>query len=310
MRSLLVAESAMGLFDGIAAAAGPHGCARRTWPRASGCRCCWCWTCPGQSQTAAAVALGMDRVPTPAVRVGGVVLNRVGSERHRQQAVRRPSRRPGCACWAPSRAMRRSSLPERHLGLVQAGEHPALAAQLERLADLAEKCLDLDRLLDLASHRPAFDPLPQEAGASSGMVPPGQRIALACDAAFSFTYPHLLAAWREAGADLLPFSPLADEPPPEAADCCWLPGGYPELHAAALGAAGRFHAGLRRFAATRPVHGECGGHMVLGAALTDGHGSTHAMTGLLGHTTSFARRALQLGYRRATLPDGNRRTRP
>ena len=77
-------------------------------------------------------------------------------------------------------------------------------------------------------------------GARPALPPPGQRIALAHDQAFSFIYPHLIAAWRD-GAEILPFSPLADEPPPESADCCWLPGGYPELHAAKL-AAGRHFA--------------------------------------------------------------------
>ena len=121
------------------------------------------------------------------------------------------------------------------------------------------------------------------------LPPPGQRIALASDQAFSFVYPHLIEAWRRAGAEIFAFSPLADEPPPESADSCWLPGGYPELHADALAAARRFSAGLRRFAETRPVHGECGGYMVLGESLEDAAGRRHAMTGLLGHATSFAR---------------------
>ncbi len=110
--------------------------------------------------------------------------------------------------------------------------------------------------------------------------------------------------WRpgaRAGAEIIAFSPLADEPPPESADCCWLPGGYPELHAPALAAARRFCDGLRRFAATRPVHGECGGYMVLGQSLEDADGKQHAMTGLLGHATSFAHRKLHLGYRTARL---------
>jgi cobyrinic acid a,c-diamide synthase len=140
-------------------------------------------------------------------------------------------------------------------------------------------------------------------GALDGLAlpPPGQRIALARDAAFSFVYPHVLAAWRRAGAELLPFSPLADEAPPEGADSCWLSGGYPELHAGRLAAAARFLDGLRRFAATRPVHGECGGHMVLGEVLEDAAGERHAMAGLLGHSTSFARRKMNLGYRQARL---------
>ena len=132
-------------------------------------------------------------------------------------------------------------------------------------------------------------------------APGEQRIALAQDRAFSFVYPHLTAAWRDAGAEIVPFSPLADEPPAESADCCWLPGGYPELHADALAAARRFMAGLREFAATRPVHGECGGYMVLGEGIEDAAGRRHAMAGLLGHSTSFAKRKLQLGYRSARL---------
>ncbi|MGH7247104.1 MAG: cobyrinate a,c-diamide synthase, partial [Pseudomonadota bacterium] len=100
---------------------------------------------------------------------------------------------------------------------------------------------------------------------------------------------------------ILSFSPLADEPPPEGADCCWLPGGYPELHAKALAAARCFAEGLWRFAQTRPVHGECGGYMVLGQWLEDAAGQRHAMTGLLGHSTSFLKRKLHLGYRSARL---------
>jgi cobyrinic acid a,c-diamide synthase len=111
----------------------------------------------------------------------------------------------------------------------------------------------------------------------------------------------VLAAWRDAGAEIIPFSPLADAPPPESADSCWLPGGYPELHADALADARKFSDGLRRFAETRPVHGECGGYMVLGQSLEDADGRHHPMTGLLGHSTSFAKRKLHLGYRSARL---------
>ena len=320
--AFLVVESAMGLFDGVAGPPGRTGSAADVAAR---------YRLPvllvldvsGQAQTAAAVAHGMAGFD-PAVQVGGVVLNRVGSEKHRR-AVEAAMRLPvlGAVPRDPS-----LTLPERHLGLVQAAEHPALDAQLARLADMAERCLDMERILGVPTA--SINPLPlageervrvavrmaDTAGAATltptlsrqrereAVPPPGQRIALANDAAFSFTYPHVLSAWRDAGAEVLPFSPLADEPPPDDADCCWLPGGYPELHAGVLAAASRFHAGLCRFAATRPVHGECGGHMVLGAGLTDGDGARHAMAGLLDHATSFARRALHLGYRRATLPGG------
>src|SRR5262249_35127168 len=133
---------------------------------------------------------------------------------------------------------------------------------------------------------------------------PGNRIALAADAAFTFIYPHVLEGWRRAGAEVVPFSPLAGEPPPNDCDCGWRPGGHPELPAGAPAAAGRFRAGLAAFAATRPVHGECGGYMVLGEGLIDAGGTRHAMTGLLGHATSFAHRRLHLGYREAELMAG------
>jgi len=127
---------------------------------------------------------------------------------------------------------------------------------------------------------------------------------LARDAAFSFTYPHLLAGWRAAGAEILPFSPLADEAPDAEADLVWLPGGYPELHAGKLAAAQTFLTGLRKHAETKPVHGECGGYMALGAGLIDKEGTRHEMAGLLGLVTSYEKRKFHLGYRRAVLNDG------
>jgi cobyrinic acid a,c-diamide synthase len=191
------------------------------------------------------------------------------------------------------------TMPERHLGLVQAQEDSQLVARLATLADLVERDLDLAALQ--AAARPAQRPSHTNA---PRLVPPGQRIALARDVAFSFIYPHLLAGWRAAGAEIIPFSPLADEPPDPSCDVAWLPGGYPELHAGKLAAASRFADGIRSFAQTRPVHGECGGYMALGAGLIDAAGTRHAMLGLLGLETDFAQRRLHLGYRTATLLAG------
>jgi len=232
----------------------------------------------------------------PAVRIAGVILNRVGSERHRALVAGAIAAlaMPVLGALPRDAAL---TLPERHLGLVQASEHPDLAALVARLADMAERYFDLDAIaataapIRLAATSSAALPLP----------PPGQRVALASDRAFTFVYPHLIDAWRNAGAEILPFSPLADEPPPERADSCWLPGGYPELHAEGLANAREFCAGLRRFAQPRPVHGECGGYMLLGERLEDAAGGRHPMTGLLGHTTSFLKRKLHLGYRTARL---------
>jgi cobyrinic acid a,c-diamide synthase len=109
---------------------------------------------------------------------------------------------------------------------------------------------------------------------------------------------------------VLPFSPLADEAPDASADLCWLPGGYPELHAERLAGNRTFLAGLRRFAESKPVYGECGGYMVLGEELIDRMGRPWPMAGLLPVVTSFAMRKLHLGYRAVTLtadtPPGTR----
>ena len=290
--ALLVVESAMGLFDGIAGPPGRTGASADLAAR-FGLPVLLVLDVSGQSQTAAAVALGLHGFRA-GVRVGGVVLNRCGSERHRA-AIETAMDAAGLPVLGAIPRDPGITLPERHLGLVQAAEHPDLAAHLTRLADMAERCLDLDAILAGAGA------LSLRPGRATALPPPGQRIALAADAAFSFVYPHLLQGWRDQGAEIVAFSPLADQPPPERCDACWLPGGYPELHAGPLAAAARFQAGLAAFAATRPVHGECGGYMVLGAGLEDAEGVRHAMAGLLGHATSLARRQMHLGYREATL---------
>jgi len=248
-----------------------------------------------QAQSAAAVVRGFA-AHDAAVRIAGVILNLAASEKHRA-LVADAIAALGMPVFGAVPREAALALPERHLGLVQAGEHADLAGLIDRLAATAERHIDLDALIGNAA--------PLRAGAANkgatALPPPGQRITLAQDPAFSFVYPHLIESWRRAGAEIIPFSPLRDEAPAERADCCWLPGGYPELHADALAAAHRFKSGLRRFAETRPVHGECGGYMVLGEGLEDAAGKKHAMAGLLGHSTSFARRKLHLGYRAARL---------
>jgi cobyrinic acid a,c-diamide synthase len=290
---VFVVEGVMGLFDG---APGGRGRSGTTADLAAHFKLpvVLVIDVSRQAQSAAAVVRGFA-THDPAVRVAGVILNRVASERHRALVTGAiaPLGIPVLGAVPREQTL---ALPERHLGLVQASEHAGLKSLFDRLAEMAARHFDLDTLIAAAAPfaigaAPHVPPLP----------PPGQRIALARDRAFSFVYPHVIDGWRRAGAEILDFSPLADEPPPEHADSCWLPGGYPELHAGALAAARRFSAGLRRFAQTRPVHGECGGYMVLGQGLEDAQGGQHAMVGLLGHATSFAKRKLHLGYRSALL---------
>ncbi len=291
---IFVIEGVMGLFDGARGVAGRRG-ATADLAAHFDLPVVLVVDVARQAQSAAALVRGFA-AHDAAVRIAGVILNRVGSGRHRA-LVGEAMAATGVPVLGAVPRDANLALPERHLGLVQAGEHNDLKNLFARLAAMAEQHFDLDGIMACA----APPKIKSTAGPGSVLPPPGQRIALACDRAFSFVYPHVIAAWRREGAEILPFSPLADTPPPERADCCWLPGGYPELHAQTLAATRGFTDGLRRFAKTRPVHGECGGYMVLGQSLQDAQGRVHAMTGLLGHATSFAKRKLHLGYRSARL---------
>ncbi len=304
---VMIVEGLMGLFDGVAA---PGACGDGSTADLAarlGLPVLLVLDVSGQSQTAGAVAKGFATF-RPDVAVASVILNRVASPRHTALA----SRGIAAAGLPVLGALPRTeglSVPERHLGLVQAEEHERLDAFVAELGDFVAANCDLDAIL--AAARPLGTEGQAHPAADGGrsadavaLPPPGQRIALARDVAFSFVYPHLLAGWRAAGAEIVPFSPLADEAPDAGADVCWLPGGYPELHAGRLAGNARFLAGLRAFAAVKPVHGECGGHMVLGEGIEDAGGVRHAMAGLLGHATSFSKRRLHLGYRRAVLTDG------
>jgi cobyrinic acid a,c-diamide synthase len=301
----IVIEAAMGLFDGVATVGGWGNGSSADIAALAGLPVVLVLDISGQSQTAAATARGFTGF-RPDVAIAGVILNRVASPRH-DRLARAGFVETGMRVFGAIPRKDAIALPERHLGLVQAGEIAGLSACLDSLADLAEAHLDVGGLLKCTS--PALFPLaeresqkyPLHSGKEPDFAPPGQRIALAKDAAFSFVYPHLLMAWRRAGAEIVPFSPLADEPPDPSANAVWLPGGYPELHAGRLASNLSFLAGIRAFAEQKPVHGECGGYMVLGDGLVDAQGARHAMLGLLPLETSFAARKLHLGYRRAEL---------
>lgn len=289
---LCVAEGSMGLYDGVATrgqsgfGSSAETAARMGWPVVL------VVDVGGQAQSAAATALGFQAY-NPELPFAGVILNRCASPRH-ERLARLGMDQAGIKVLGVLPRRGDLALPERHLGLIQAVEHPDLDAAIEGYATFLRDHVDLEAIKAAAL-----------GGAVSGggvwPKPPAQRIALAQDAAFSFTYPHLLKGWRDGGAEILPFSPLANEAPAVDADLVWLPGGYPELHAGPLAAADRFWAGLRTHAQTRPVHGECGGYMALGEALIDKQGERHQMAGLLGLVTSYEKRKFHLGYRRAVL---------
>jgi cobyrinic acid a,c-diamide synthase len=290
---IAIAEGLMGLFDAGPARGKSGAGATADVAAATGWPVILVIDAAKMAQTAGAVALGCASFRRD-VRLVGVILNRVASERHHALA-RAGLAEAGVPLLGALPARRDGDLPSRHLGLVQAQETADLAGRLDALTDSVVKGVDLDGLV--AAARPALLS-PQQ---PFRLTPPGGRIALAQDAAFSFVYLHLIAGWRAAGATILPFSPLADEAPDASADVAWLPGGYPELHAGRLASAGGFRAGMAAFARLRPVHGECGGYMTLGAGITTSDGVRHPMLGLLGLETSFVTRRMHLGYRRATL---------
>jgi cobyrinic acid a,c-diamide synthase len=280
----------MGLFDGAPGGGGSTAdiAAETGWPVVLAI------DAGAQAQSIAALAQGFARFRAD-VRVAGVVLTRVGGAPHRKllaEALAAASIRVfGMIGHDPTLA-----LPERHLGLVQAREH-----KLHRMVDTIQRAVaagvDLEALLAAASPTsgaalPPAAPLPAL----------GRRIAVADDAAFAFAYEHILAGWRSAGAEIVRFSPLADEAPPADCDGVFLPGGYPELHAGRLAAARKFRDGVYA-AAVRgaAIYGECGGYMALGEALIDAKGASHAMLGLLPVETSFARPQLHIGYRALAL---------
>src|SRR6185369_7293931 len=292
---LLIIEGVMGLFDGapsdapLAPGSTAEIAALTRLPIVLVLRA------KGISATAAALLQGL-RHHHPDVRIAGVIFNEVGGERHRAMLAQ-SAERSGLPVLGYLPAFADIALPSRHLGLVQAAEHESFDRYLDRLAEHFAPHLDLAALSALATA-----PTIVEAKPAPTIPPLGQRIAVADDVAFGFCYAATLLGWRAAGAEIVKFSPLADEAADAAADAIFLPGGYPELHAGRLAANRTFMERLGRAARKgTAIYGECGGYMTLGEGLIDAAGSRHAMAGLLPLVTSFADRKLHLGYRRGTL---------
>ena len=298
---LVIAEGVMGLFDGATA----HEGSTADVAVATGWPVLLVVDASAMAASAAAVVHGFASFRSD-VEIAGIVFNRVGSDRH-AELLREASAKTGLPVLGCLRRDPALSLPDRHLGLVQASEHPDLESFLNHAADRVAATVDIDTLMALARQtRPSASSSVPSGDAAMPLPVLGQRIAVARDRAFDFAYPLVLEGWRRAGAEVSIFSPLADKGPPATADAVYLPGGYPELHAGRIAGARRFLSGLRA-AAVRgaTVYAECGGYMVLGESLIDAEGQAHAMAGLLPVETTFAERGLTLGYRSAAvLADG------
>jgi cobyrinic acid a,c-diamide synthase len=244
------------------------------------------------ARSAAAIVHGY-RTFDPAIDVAGVIFNKVGSDHH-EELLREAVAPLGVRVLGALRRDDRVTAPERHLGLVPAGERESRAREaLAALADAIERNAHLDGLLALAGGAP---PMGGAAWSAEAAEPArGARIAIARGPAFSFHYEENLELLAAAGAELLPFDPLVDEELPADAGALVLAGGFPEVHAADLEANPRLRAAVAAFAASgRPVLAECGGLLFLCRDI-DGR----EMCGVLPARARMVGR-LSLGYREAT----------
>jgi len=294
---LIVCEGVMGLFDGAAALPGEPSGSTAELAALTGWPVILVVDAARQAGSAAALVRGFVTHRAD-IHVAGVIFNRVNGTSHRatiEEACKTALPDLPILGWLPRDPA--LALPERHLGLIQARETAGLESRIAHAARVVAEHVDIPALIRLARSSKLV-----AADAGPPLPPLGQRIAIARDDAFAFIYGETLEGWRSSGAELSFFSPLADEAPAPGADAVYLPGGYPELHAARLAAAKNFLSGLHaRADAGAVILGECGGAMTLGESLEDGDGVTHAMAGLLPLATSFKKRKLHLGYRRCIL---------
>lgn len=288
---LAVVEGAMGLFDG-ASATNEKGSAAHM-AKMLGIPVLLVLDASGMARSAAALASGFARFD-PELTLAGVVCNRTGGPGHREmlrEAIEDAGISVlGCLPKAPELAM-----PSRHLGLVTAQDLETRPDWIERLADWVEAGVDVDRLL--AGEEPS--PVPPSSPKTTA-ARPQVRLGVARDRAFCFAYAENLRLLEAAGAELVFFSPLADQGLPPDLDGLYLPGGYPELHAGTLAANAAMLQDIRNFCASgRPVYAECGGFMALMHSVKDASGRVWPMAGVFPCRATMGQRFAALGYREA-----------
>jgi cobyrinic acid a,c-diamide synthase len=228
------------------------------------------------------------------VRVVGAIADRVGSARHYDEylapaleAVR------GVEPLGYLLRDRQLTIPSRHLGLWTAHDHGIGPDYLEALANAAESTINMNRLIELCG------PPSLAVAATKGQVATAsrKRVAVARDAAFCFYYEDNLDTLRDAGAEVVPFSPLADPELPAKVDCVYLGGGYPELHAQRLAENGAIRAAIRRFHADGgTIFAECGGMMACCRELADAESRVFGMWDLIPARVHMRSRFTALGY--------------
>jgi len=287
---LILVEGVMGLYDGTPSSA--------DIARGFGLPVLAVIDAGAMAQTFGAVAHGLATY-AEGVNLTGVLANGVGSPHHAD--LLEASLPAGVAWYGALGRDTSAALPERHLGLLQATEISDLDQRLNRLADA------LARSAPQAEHLPPAVPFARTLRHGPARLLGDLTVAVARDAAFGFVYPANLDCLAELGARTAFFSPLADQALP-ACDALWLPGGYPELHAARLSKNRRFLDALRaHHLAGKPILAECGGMMTLFETLTDTAGNDHRLAGLLPGATVMQTRLGALGGQALALPQGELR---
>ena len=243
----------------------------------------------GQSLTLAAELKGLDSFRTPS-HIAGILLNNCTA---RMYALLAPmlEKETGLPVLGFLPKLPEAVIGSRHLGLYTAAEVENLQQKLALLADAAEEHIDWPRLLALCEKEPPALPVQPE-------TPPARvRIAVAQDEAFCFTYAETLEAFRDAGAEVVFFSPLRDTALPENIGGLYLPGGYPELHARELSENTSLLREIKRkIEFGLPTAAECGGFLYLGQSLTDAEGQSWPMAGVLPGEAKDAGRLVRFGY--------------
>jgi cobyrinic acid a,c-diamide synthase len=249
------------------------------------------------ARSVAAVVLGFESFD-PELQLAGVILNRVGSERHFQmlKTAIASACRTRLLGWLPRDPT--IAIAERHLGLHAAEQnllngHDSVETRIDTLADLAERHLNIDALLQLRCGLP----LDKTSPGSLTTTQPAIRIGVANDSAFSFYYEDNFDLLRHHGAEIIPFSPLHDKHLPENLDALYLGGGYPELYAKQLSCNQSMLDGVRAFAASdKPIYAECGGMLYLSEHLKTTSAEIYPMAGVLPHATEMTNSLVQFGY--------------
>ena len=243
----------------------------------------------GQSLTLAAELKGLDSFRTPS-HIAGILLNNCTARMH---ALLAPmlEKETGLPVLGFLPKLPEAVIGSRHLGLYTAAEVENLQQKLALLADAAEEHIDWPRLLALCEKEPPALPVQPE-------TPPARvRIAVAQDEAFCFIYAETLEAFRDAGAEVVFFSPLRDTALPENIGGLYLPGGYPELHARELSENTSLLREIKqKIESGLPTAAECGGFLYLGQSLTDAEGQSWPMTGVLPGEAKDAGRLVRFGY--------------